>query len=102
MTDNEQGPPERETRACKGNRPLYLQGALLSAPVPLTVLIVRVRADPVRKAQIIGLGQTLVATTHFSQLTCCFRRFLRRSFTGLFRNENAKFTESLLSSRFAI
>ena len=35
----------------------------------------------------------LVATIHFSLFRCCFRR---RSFTGIFRNENAKFTESLL------
>ena len=42
----------------------------------------------------------LVATIHFSPFTCCFRRFFRRSFTGSFRNENAKFTQSLLCSLF--
>ena len=34
----------------------------------------------------------LVATIHFSPFTCCFCRFLRRSFTGSFRSENAEFT----------
>ena len=35
---------------------------------------------------------TLVVTIHLSPFTCCFRSFFRRSFTGSFRSENAKFT----------
>ena len=38
----------------------------------------------------------LVATIHFSPFTCCFRSFFWCSFTSLFRDENAEFTESLL------
>ena len=34
--------------------------ALLNAPVPLTILIVGVRADGLRKAKTMGLGRTLV------------------------------------------
>ena len=46
--------------------------------------------------------QLLVATIDFSPFTCCFRKFLRRSFTGFFCSENAEFTESLLCSLFTI
>ena len=40
----------------------------------------------------------LVATIHFFSVHMLFQQVFRRSFTGAFRNENAKFTQSLLFS----
>ena len=55
--DNEKG-AVRGTDGPQGEDPFTCTKPFLTAPVPLAVSIVGVRADPLRKAQFIGLGRT--------------------------------------------
>ena len=77
----------------------FIRGVwVIRAPIPSSLWGIHALPPLTHKRDLSGT----VATIHFSPFTCCFCKFLRRSFTGSFRNENAEFTQSLLCSLFAV